>query len=103
MGETNLGPGDLSLARLAAQLDHRLHDLRGSRCTGRMALRHEAAARIDWEGAADGGVTALQECEAFAAAAESELFVIKNLRDAKRVVNLGETNVGMKHSILGIG
>src|ERR1019366_9916255 len=93
MSETDLGVFHLAGAGFTAQLAHDFYHLSGSGRADRMALSQQSAGRVHDDLAAEGRGTALDETSGGAVLAETESFVIEQLRDAEGVMYLRNVNV----------
>src|SRR5438094_10660747 len=85
--------GDLSRARLAAELAHDLGDHPETGGAERVALGEEPAVGVDRQPPAELGDTVGDQAAALAGLAEAERLVLEDLRDRKTVMELDHVEV----------
>src|SRR3984957_11411005 len=98
MDERDLGIGDLPRTAFAAQLAYRLSNRKHRTGMTGMAMREQAAVRIDRQFAAKLDASVFDEAAAFALGAEAEVFELDDDDRREAIVKLGDVDIFRRQS-----
>src|SRR5262249_13870438 len=108
VGLSDLGVGHLAIlgALVAGEMPHNFADIGDARCAQRMALAQQPARYVDRIVAAEARMLASSRIDkraGFAVTAQTQVFVMDQLRGSEAVVQFGERDILGTHARLLVG